>query len=125
MAKITFIKKAKEVGYKIYLYYVATEGPEINIQRVKNRVDIDGGHNVDPIKIEKRYYKSLELLHDAFLICDNVYFWDNSGTEATLFIHSEIMEGKVLWIAPEGGVPMFPSWWVKYFYKKMDFSKQH
>lgn len=36
--KIELLKLAKELGYKNYLYYIATSDPLINISRVKNRV---------------------------------------------------------------------------------------
>jgi len=36
--KLDYMKKAKAAGYKIYLYFVATESPEINVMRVANRV---------------------------------------------------------------------------------------
>ena len=33
--KVEIIKKAKEACYKVYLYFVSTEHPEINVYRVK------------------------------------------------------------------------------------------
>ncbi len=38
------LKKANELGYKTYLYFIATESPKINISRVKYRVS-RGGHD--------------------------------------------------------------------------------
>jgi predicted ABC-type ATPase len=52
--KVQFLAKAKELGYKTYLYYVATEDPNINIKRVQQRVS-QGGHNVPTNKIISRY----------------------------------------------------------------------
>lgn len=43
--KVAFMRRAQELGYRTYLYFVATDNPNININRVANRVD-DGGHNV-------------------------------------------------------------------------------
>lgn len=34
-SKIDFLKLAKEKKYKVYLYFIATEDPSINIERVK------------------------------------------------------------------------------------------
>ena len=53
-SKLDYMKKAKAAGYKIYLYFVATESPEINVMRVANRVR-KGGHDVPEDKIRKRY----------------------------------------------------------------------
>ena len=58
--KIEFIKKAKNLGYRIYIYFIATNSLLINISRVKNRVKAKIGHFVPEDKIIKRYYKSIE-----------------------------------------------------------------
>jgi predicted ABC-type ATPase len=55
--KIEILKKAQQSGYKTYLYYVATEDPSINLQRIKHRVNT-GGHSVPTDKIVSRYYRS-------------------------------------------------------------------
>lgn len=56
-SKIDFLQQAKENGYRVYLYYIATEAPEINISRVNVRV-AQQGHAVAPDTIKNRYYKS-------------------------------------------------------------------
>ena len=76
-SKVSFLKKAKENGFKTYLYFISTQDPSININRVKIRVS-KGGHNVEEDKIQNRYYKSMELLCDAFLNADRAYIIDNS-----------------------------------------------
>jgi predicted ABC-type ATPase len=37
-SKLDFIKKAKNLGYKTYLYFVSLENPEMNVDRVDARV---------------------------------------------------------------------------------------
>ena len=56
--KIDFIKRAKEAGFFIRLFYVATSHPSINAARIAKRV-MKGGHDVPITKIISRYYKSL------------------------------------------------------------------
>ncbi|TAF78141.1 MAG: zeta toxin [Bacteroidetes bacterium] len=75
--KIDFLEMAKSKGYKIYFYYFTTNDPEINIARVKLRVE-QGGHNVPEATIIDRYYKSLELLKSAIKTSDQAYLMDNS-----------------------------------------------
>jgi len=77
-SKIEFLARAKEEGYRTYLYYVATEDPKININRVNIRVS-EGGHNVPQDKIISRYKRSLELLKDAVKVVDRSFIFDNSG----------------------------------------------
>jgi len=43
-SKVTFLAAAQQAGFRTYLYYVATDDPEINRSRVRNRV-AQGGHS--------------------------------------------------------------------------------
>ena len=76
-SNLIIMRTAAEMGYKVYLYFVSTESPEINKYRVKLRVK-ENGHDVPPGKITGRYYRSLELLSDAAAIAYQAFFFDNS-----------------------------------------------
>ncbi|SEJ72049.1 Predicted ABC-type ATPase, partial [Azotobacter beijerinckii] len=78
--KVDFLRKAKAQWFRTYLYFVATEDPEINISRVANRVRA-GGHPVPKEKIVSRYYRSLDLLAEAVQYTDRAYIFDNSGQD--------------------------------------------
>ena len=73
------LREAKSFGFRTYLYYVATEDPEINISRVALRV-AQGGHDVPKAKIISRYHRSLGLVRDAIRHTDRAYFFDTSET---------------------------------------------
>jgi predicted ABC-type ATPase len=62
--KVALMEKARTLGYRTYLYFIATEDPQINIARVKSRVHL-GGHDVPVDKIVSRYARSLNLLLPA------------------------------------------------------------
>lgn len=76
-SKLDFMRAARERGYRIYLYYISTSSPEINVGRVATRV-MSGGHNVPEDKIKSRYERSLRNLHEAILLSDRAYIFDNS-----------------------------------------------
>ncbi|ALF20234.1 zeta toxin family protein [Fusobacterium nucleatum] len=78
------INRAKELGYKIYLYYIGVDSPEIAKERVRNRV-LKGGHNISSEVIEKRYYESLENLKKIISKCDYVKIYDNSDIYRNIF----------------------------------------
>ncbi|WP_216361030.1 zeta toxin family protein [Comamonas thiooxydans] len=78
--KVAFLQKAQQLGYRTYLYFVATEDADINVSRVKYRVQV-GGHPVAEDKIRSRYVRSLELLPQAVTYADRAYIFDNSGAE--------------------------------------------
>jgi predicted ABC-type ATPase len=77
-SKVEILAKAQQLGYRTYLYFVATDDPAINISRVKSRVKL-GGHAVPEDRIETRYYRSLDLLMDAIRHTNRAYVFDNSG----------------------------------------------
>lgn len=112
-SKLEFLKHARREGYRIYLYYVATESPVININRVKIRV-AKKGHAVDETRIKERYYRSLDLLLDTIKISNRAYLFDNSGKYYELI--AEVTEGKE--VAVNSINKDIPLWFTKYVYEK-------
>jgi predicted ABC-type ATPase len=76
--KVDLMHAARQQGYRVYLYFVATNDPAINVVRVQNRVR-EGGHDVPTDKIISRYHRSLGLLRYAIKNTDRAYVFDNSG----------------------------------------------
>lgn len=87
-SKLDFMRRAKNAGFKVYLYFVALAAPEMNIERVKSRVN-QGGHDVPSEKVAKRYYKTMNNLFEAMRIADNAYLFDNSYQEPVLIAQKE------------------------------------
>lgn len=77
-SKLEVMKQAKNAGYEVELIFVSTNDPEINVERVRQRV-AEGGHDVPANKIRERYERSIELLPAAAEIADKVYIIDNSN----------------------------------------------
>ena len=101
--KMLMMEKAQSMGYRTYLYYVATEDPIINVSRVKNRVK-KGGHSVPEDKIISRYGRSLDLLAETIRHTNRAYIFDNSNLEHIWL--AEITDGKSL----EMKTDMIPAW---------------
>lgn len=91
--KIGFMREAQDKGYRTYLYFVATDDPEINISRVKLRVS-QGGHDVPEGLIRSRYARSIDLLDEACTAANRAYVFDNSGDAHELI--AEISDGDEL-----------------------------
>lgn len=91
--KVDFMCKARESGFRTYLYFVATEDPAINVSRVEYRVQM-GGHPVSKDKIISRYKRSLGLLNQAVTCSDRAYIFDNSGDERVWI--AEVTDGNEL-----------------------------
>lgn len=80
-SKIEELEFAKKNGFKIYLYFISTSTPIINLQRVKARA-LSGGLDVPEEKINSRYIKTMNNLYKASKLADKAYFFDNSKEKA-------------------------------------------
>jgi predicted ABC-type ATPase len=122
-SKLNFIRDAKNIGYKVYLYFIATETVEINIFRIKERVK-NSGHNVPENKVRSRYINSLDLMYEAAQLCDQVYFFDNSDDEPnnSAFASFKLVSEKKQWTynSPKD----FPNWFFEYYIGKIQSKKR-
>lgn len=105
--KVDFLHRAKAAGFRVYLYYVATEDPEINISRVRYRVKMHG-HDVPEDKIVERYFRSLDLLVNAIRLSDRAYIFDNSSQDRIWL--AEVTDGAEL----EFKTDLVPHWFEEY-----------
>ena len=76
-SKLKFLHKAKEEGYEIDVVYVLTRDANINVERVKMRVE-QGGHSVPEEKIRSRHEKCMRLLPDVLEVSDKFLLFDNT-----------------------------------------------
>ena len=91
--KLDYIKRAKSLGYRIYLYFVSTKDAEINVRRVAQRVSL-GGHSVPDDKIRNRYARAHNNLYDTLLLCDRAFIFDNS--EENWLLLAELDQGNLI-----------------------------
>ncbi|PWD97749.1 zeta toxin family protein [Marinilabilia rubra] len=108
-SKIDFITTAKQNGYRIYLYYIATESADINVNRVNIRVT-QKGHSVPEATIRARYKRSLALLYKTIKVSDRAFLFDNSGKES--FFFAEITDGSDVEIKCDD--ENIPEWFFSY-----------
>ena len=110
-SKVQILRDAKNLGYRTYLYFVATEAPEINLARIAYRVS-EGGHQVSSDKVRSRFERSLGLLGEAIKNADRSYIFDNSQEGAAQTLLAEITGGQYGSIHVIG--PDVPAWFKKY-----------
>ncbi|WP_232325832.1 zeta toxin family protein [Spirosoma montaniterrae] len=73
------IRRAREVGYVVSLYYFWLPSAEVSKQRVAQRV-ANGGHNIPSEVVERRYERSLENLKKLYIpICDYFSIFSNAS----------------------------------------------
>ena len=89
-----FLRKAKDAGFFIRIFYVCTESPLININRIAQRY-LNGGHEVPISKTISRYYSSLKNISEAIKIADRVYLYDNSTENAAPRLILRTTDGRI------------------------------
>ncbi|UYZ61599.1 zeta toxin family protein [Hymenobacter weizhouensis] len=110
-SKLAFLRDAQTAGFRTYLYFVATEDPEINVGRVRARVQ-KKGHDVARDKIISRYARTLDSLFDAVRLVNRAFIFDNSYAAPQLI--AEIEEGKRV----DFKTTSIPAWVDTYFRQK-------
>jgi len=92
--KVAFVHRAKEAGYFVRLFFIGTDGPEINAARVALRV-MDGGHDVPIPKIISRYAKSIAQCAALAPVVDGLYVYDNSVNDAPAKLLFRASDGRL------------------------------
>jgi predicted ABC-type ATPase len=88
--KVDFLRRARDVGYFLRLFFISTDHPAINAARVAQRV-MEGGHSVPIPKIISRYAKSIANCASVVAYVDRAYIYDNSvdGREPMLLFRTK------------------------------------
>lgn len=86
------IIEAREKGYRVTLLFFWLQTVELAKERVKTRVS-EGGHNIEPQVIERRYVRGIENLFDIYLpIVDGALIFDNSEGRHELLADKQMGE---------------------------------
>ncbi|MBR6294416.1 MAG: zeta toxin family protein [Lachnospiraceae bacterium] len=92
--KVDFIRRAREAGFFIRIFFVATSHPSINASRIAQRV-MEGGHDVPITKVISRYSKSILNCKRCVSLADRVYVYDNSIDDADARLLFRMTDGKL------------------------------
>jgi predicted ABC-type ATPase len=90
--KIDFIARAKDAGYFVRVFFIATTDPRINAARVAGRV-LAGGHTVPIEKIVSRHVRAIANLAPAIALADRVYVYDNSVDDVEARLCARTQDG--------------------------------
>lgn len=84
------VVEAREKGYRIILLFFWLQNIDLAKERVKIRVS-EGGHNIEPEIIERRYIKGIKNLFEIYLpIVDSALIFDNSEGKHELLADKQI-----------------------------------
>ena len=76
-SKLDLIHEAKKQGYRVMVFHICVEHPDLSVARVNERVK-EGGHPVPEEKIRQRYDRNGPLIRQAALLSDIAHIFDNS-----------------------------------------------
>ena len=76
---LKLLSNAKTAGYAINLYYLWMPESAMLPMRIRHRV-LDGGHDVPPDDVQRRYARSRANLNDYMSLADKVYVFDATQT---------------------------------------------
>lgn len=93
--KVDFIRRAKEAGFFVRVFFVCTDDPTINAKRVARRV-MEGGHTVPIEKIIARYARSLDLASEALALADRGYLYDNTDDDCAPWLVMRTIGGELV-----------------------------
>jgi len=78
------IRKARRKGYRVHIFFLWIPSPALALARIADRV-AEGGHDVPEQDVRRRFGRTLgNLLSHYRFLSDEVFFFDNSGTEPFL-----------------------------------------
>ena len=92
--KLDFIRRAKQAGYFVRIFFIGTDNPTINASRIARRV-MKGGHDVPIPKIISRYIKSIANCAEIASEVDRLYVCDNSVENAKAIQVFRLREGQI------------------------------
>ena len=101
-SKIAELQLAKQAGYLITIHLVATNDPDINVERVGARVHA-GGHDVPEDRIRARYERTLALAPAALGYASQALIFDNTARGATakgLQLQAHLDDGSIALTVP-------------------------
>ena len=86
------VDRAHDQGYRVRLIYVFLKSADLNVARVRERVE-NGGHDVPEGSIRGRRERSFQQLSWFFDAADEADIFDNSGAEPRLAVRKA--EGEI------------------------------
>ncbi len=76
---LPLVRRAKEQGYCVTVYFLFLKDVRLNIRRIEKRVRL-GGHSVPTTAVKRRYPRSFQNFWHLFRpLCDHWYVFDNSS----------------------------------------------
>ena len=87
------IKRAHELGYRVFVYYIGVDSAQTALDRIAHRVSL-GGHDIDKAAVLRRYSASLSNFARCLDYCEQATVFDNTVAFTCL---AEWSHGSLAW----------------------------
>lgn len=96
------VRRVKDMGYYVRLYYIGLDTAEESQRRIANRVAL-GGHDISPSDVERRFKNRWDAIQKVLPYCDEAVFYDNRNgfVEVASYRNGELLlegEYRPAWI---------------------------
>ena len=108
-SKLDLIQEGRARGFRIALFHICVEHPDLSVARVNERVK-EGGHPVPEEKIRHRYDRNGPLIRQAALLSDVAHVFDNSKLNQPPECVLSFNNGKLSYVRPR-----LPNWALKIY----------
>jgi len=108
---LQMVRHARSQGWAVGVPYIGLSGPELAIERVRERVN-QGGHHVPAAEVHRRYHRSLKNLNIICQLADRLVVLDNSSVRNRMKRVLEIDRGIVVYRQRR-----LPKWLARWFVK--------
>jgi len=82
------IIRAHDLGYKVIMFYVGVNHPDIANNRIAHRVSM-GGHSIEPEDVRRRFEASMLNLSMAINMCEETFLFDNTYAFTLLRVYRQ------------------------------------
>jgi replicative DNA helicase len=126
-SKLDLLVRAKEAGFFVQLFFVGTDDPRTNVERVALRV-AQGGHSVPDDRIIARWVRTMSNLPDAIRLVDQTFVFDNSAAGLVeaggprLVFRRSIISGRNLRRSEQ--IPPVPDWVRHYILRPLGITER-
>lgn len=108
-SKLDLIREAKKIGYRIMVFHICVENPDLSVARVVERVK-EGGHPVPETKVRQCYDRNGPLIRQAVLQSDVAHIYDNSKLNRPPERMMSFTAGKLSFVTAQ-----LPNWALKIY----------